>query len=129
MKIKLSNDKVLEPLMVTGGQQYVQGQSRDTLSFVFDGTADMAELDQAFRPENCGDIIITDDADGEYLHHGYAIRYELKKADVESKPATAQTAAEYVTRITVSMAQRSYAEEQAASLQETVDALVLDALG
>ena len=80
MKIKLSNGKELEPLMVTGGQQYVQGQSRDTLSFVFDGGTDMAELDQAFRAENCGDIILTDDQGGEYLHHGYAIRHELKKA-------------------------------------------------
>ena len=61
MKIKLSSGKELEPLMATGGQQYVQGQSRDTLSFVFGEDADMAELDQAFQPENCGDIILTDD--------------------------------------------------------------------
>ena len=110
MKIKLSNGKELEPLMVTGGQQYVQGQSRDTLSFVFGETADMAELDQAFRAENCGDIILTDDQGGEYLHHGYAIRHELKKASVESKPATTESEAEYVMRV-------------------TVNTLVLDALG
>ena len=37
--------------------------------------------------------------------------------------------AEYVLRITVSMAQRTYAEEQMDSLRDTVDTLVLDALG
>ena len=129
MKIKLSNGKELEPLMVTGGQQYVQGQSRDTLSFVFGEDTDMAELDQAFLAENCGDIILTDDQGGEYLHHGYAIRHKLEKASVESKPATTESEAEYVMRVTVSMAQRTYAEEQMDNLRDTVDTLVLDALG
>ena len=71
----------------------------------------------------------TDDQGGEYLHHGYAIRHELKKASVESKPATTESEAEYVMRVTVSMAQRTYAEEQMDSLRDTVDTLVLDALG
>ena len=48
---------------------------------------------------------------------------------MESKPATTESEAEYVTRITVSMAQRTYAEEQMDSLRDTVDTLVLDALG
>ena len=58
-----------------------------------------------------------------------ALRHELKKASVESKPATTESEAEYVTRITVSMAQRTYAEEQMDNLRDTVDTLVLDALG
>lgn len=129
MKIKLNNGKELEPLMVTGGQQYVQGQSRDTLNFVFGENADLAELDQAFQAKNCDDIILTDDQGSEYLHHGYVIRYEMKKSSIESKSATAENKAEYVTRVTVSMAQRTYAEEQMDSLLDTVDILVLDALG
>lgn len=129
MKIKLVNGKELAPLMVTGGQQYVQGQNRDTLNFIFDENADMTELDQEFQAANCGDIIIIDDQDGKYLHHGYVIRYEMKKSSVESKSATTENKAEYVTRVTVSMAQRTYAEEQMDSLLDTVDMLVLDALG
>ena len=89
----------------------------------------MAELDQAFQAANCGDIILTDDQGGEYLHHGYAIRHKLEKASVESKPATTESEAEYVMRVTVSMAQRTYAEEQMDNLRDTVDTLVLDALG
>ena len=80
-------------------------------------------------PKTVVNIILTDDQGGEYLHHGYAIRHELKKASVESKPATTESEAEYVMRVTVSMAQRTYAEEQMDSLRDTVDTLVLDALG
>ena len=48
---------------------------------------------------------------------------------MESKPATTESEAEYVLRVTVSMAQRTYAEEQMDNLRDTVDTLVLDALG
>ena len=63
-----------------------------------------------------------------YLHKGYTIRAGLKKEAVEVTPATEEAEAIYEDRITVSMSQRTYTESQLASLIDTVDVLVMDAL-
>lgn len=118
MNIKLSNGTELSPIMVTGGQKYVQGQSRDTLSFVFAATAGMETLDAAFTAENCESITIVGDDGTENIHKGYTIRAELSKASVETTPATESTPAVYEDRITVAMSQRTYAESQLAANTE-----------
>lgn len=122
MKIILANGVELNPIMVTGGPRTVQGASRDTLTFLFPGEADMAALDAAFGTAACERITIVDGTE-EYTHKGYTIRAELSKKCVEVAPATAETAAVYEDRITVAMSQRTWAENQLAALTDTVDVL------
>ena len=115
MNIKLSNGTELTPVMVTGGQKYVQGQSRDTLSFVFAADAGMETLDAAFTEAACESITIVGDDGTENIHKGYTIRAELSKTSVKTTPATESTPAVYEGRITVAMSQRTYAESQLAA--------------
>lgn len=136
MNIKLSNGTVLSPILATGETRYVQGANRDTLNFIFPATEGMEALDAAFSAENCESITVLEAVevpDGttteqSYLHKGYTIRAGLKKEAVEVTPATEEAEAVYEDRITVSMSQRTYAESQLASLTDTVDVLVMDAL-
>ena len=128
MKIILANGKELHPIMTTGAQKYVQGATRDTLTFVFDGSEGLDSIDAEFTAEACESITIVEDGGGEYIHKGYTIRAELKKAQVEKEQATAESDVVMVERITVSMSQRTYAESQMASLTETVDVLVMESL-
>lgn len=123
MNIKLDNNTQLEAIVVTGGPRHVQGADRDTLSFVFPATAGLEELDGAFVPANCETITIVDGEGGEHIHTGYTIRCELSKAAVEVTPATAEAPAMYEERVTVVMAQRTYAETQLHQLQAAVAAL------
>lgn len=136
MSIKLTNGTILSPILATGENRYVQGASRDTLNFIFPATEDMEALDAAFTAENCESITVYEtvgDEDGNttenaYIHKGYTVRAGLKKESVEVIPATDAEAAVYEERITVSMGQRTYTESQLASLTDTVDTLVLEAL-
>ncbi len=123
MKIILNNGTELEPILVTGGLRRIQGADRDTLSFVFPASAGLETLDAAFTPCNCESITIVDDEEAQYVHSGYTIRRELSKAAVEVTPATAEAEAVYEDRITVAMAQRTYAETQLAQLQAAVAAM------
>ena len=123
MMIKLNNGTQLEPILVTGGPRHVQGATRDALSFVFPTQVGLTELDGLFTPENCENIAIVGEDGSENLHAGYTIRAELSKAAVEVEPATAEREAVYEDRITVVMAQRTYAETQLAQLQAAVAAL------
>lgn len=127
MIIKLTNGTELHPVLATGGQRFVQGTSRDTLSFVFPVDASMDELDALFTAENCEAITIVD-GENEYIHHGYTIRTELKREPVVVTPATEASEAVTENRVTVSMSQRTYVESQLASLTDTVDVLVVESL-
>ena len=136
MNIKLSNGTVLSPILATGETRYVQGANRDTLNFIFPATEGMEALGAAFSAESCESITVLEAVevlDGttteqSYLHKGYTIRAGLKKEAVEVTPATEEAEAVYEDRITVSMSQRTYTESQLASLTDTVDVLVMDAL-
>lgn len=123
MQIKFKDNSVLEPLAVTGGMRRFQGADRDVLNFVFPASAGLDALDAAFTGARCENIVILDGEGGENLHKGYTIRAGLVKETVEVTPATAETEAVYEDRITVSMAQRTYAETQMAQLQAAVAAL------
>lgn len=123
MKIILANGTELDPILVTGEKRTVQGQSRDTLRFVFPAEADLVELDGAFTAGAC-EIITIEDGGASYIHKGYAIRAELKKEAVEVVKATTDTDAVYEDRITVAMAQRTYAETQLADMQAALNALL-----
>lgn len=116
MKIKLTNGAELNPIIVMGGSSQVQGARRDTLHFVFPATENMTTLDAAFTTANCESITIIGDDGSESIHKAYTIRAEMKKAPVEVAPATPESEAVVEERITVSMAQRTYAETQLAAL-------------
>lgn len=128
MKITLSNGTELTPYLVEGGRRNIQGASRDTLHFVFPADAGMETLDALFTAENCESITVEEDSGAAYIHSGYTVRAELSKTSVEVTAATAETEAIFEERITVAMAQRTYAESQLASLTETVDVLVMESL-
>lgn len=123
MNIKLNDNTVLTPIMVTGETRRVQGASRDTLSFIFPATEDITALDAAFSAENCESITIIEDGGAESVHKAYTIRAELSKKSVEVTPATEEAEAVYEDRITVSMSQRTYAESQLAELTAAMNAL------
>lgn len=126
MKIILNNTE-LTPINVIGGRKNVQGASRDTLTFVFPGDMDMAELDGIFTAANCESITVEDET-GSYIHKGYTVRGELSKTTVCVSNETEDAPAVYEERIHVVMGQRTYAESQLASLTDTVDVLVMESL-
>lgn len=123
MKIILANGVEMNPIMVTGATRTVQGATRDTLTFVFSGDADMVALDAAFSTAACESIAIVE-GENEYIHKGYTVRAELSKKSVEVVPATTETAAVYEERITVAMAQRTYQETQMAATTAALQALL-----
>lgn len=123
MQIKLNNGEILTPILITGSKPFVQGATRDTLQFVFPASANMEELNAAFSAENC-ETITVNEAGAEHIYKGYTVRHELKRANVEVQPATAETAAVYEERVFVAMSQRTYMESQLALLQAQVSQLV-----
>lgn len=135
MKIKLYNGIELNPIMVTGAHKFYQGANRDCLTFVFPEMS-LDELDENFSEANCEVITIyteenTEDGDKieiENLHFGYVIKNEIVKKDVVIREAEGNNEAITEKRCFVTMAQRTYAESQIASLTETVDILVLESL-
>lgn len=122
MKIILSNGTELTPIMVTGEHQYIQGSNRDVLTFVFDNTLSMDELDSIFTETNCESITIIGDDESESVFNGYIIRTELIKKFEILEESTSDTDEVSVERIMISMAQRTYAETKLAQVvQESTD--------
>ncbi len=128
MRIILASGAEINPIMVAGATKYVQGASRDTLTFVFDGSVGLDAVDALFSVEACETINIVEDDGTENIYKGYTIRAELRKAQEEAAVATPESEAVMVDRITVSMSQRTYSENQMASLMETVDMLAMESL-
>lgn len=148
MYILLKDGTKLNHIGATGSTQYIQGANRDTITFEFDATYSVDELRNVFTELNCEIInIVTDEVvesvienkDGTtetksevvYTNNyweGYVIRSEVAEKIKEIVPATGTTPAITETRVFVTMAQRTYAETQIASLTETVDVLVMESL-
>lgn len=136
MKLILNNGMELNPILVTGGERHVNGAPRDTLTFVFPEETSLDELHAIFTEANCESIKLIDEKlndNGEteveeYIHTGYVIRAELSRTPVMVAPATDDHEEITENRVTVSMALRTYAEKQLASLTETVDVLVMESL-
>ena len=122
MKIILNNTE-LAPVNVIGGRKNVQGANRDTLTFVFPGDMDMAELDGIFTTANCESITV-EDGTGSYIHKGYTVRGELNKTTVCTAAETEESAAVYEDRINVVMGQRTYTEKQMEETQAQIAALL-----
>lgn len=121
MKVILNNGTELTPIIVTGEKRNVQGARRDCLTHVF-AEAGLDEIDGLFTEANCENITIIGDDGSEAIYKGYTIRTDLTKTMVETVPATATTEAQYESRVTVTMAERTYAETVLAQLaQESTD--------
>lgn len=123
MQIILANGAVLNPIAITGAPKFVQGAERDALTFHFTD-ASLDEMDAIFTEGNCESIkiidkIINDDGTEtptEDIHNGYTIRAELNKKLVEVQASTPDNDAVSEIRVTVTMAQRTYAESKLAAL-------------
>ena len=124
MKIILCNGVEMTPNTVTGTKRLVQGASRDTLTFIFQDGMSLDELDRIFSAENCEKITIVEENGDEYVHSGYVIRGELKRAPVEIAAASDMAPATYENRVVVAMSRRTYQESQYAEMQATIDALL-----
>ena len=117
MIIKLANGVELNALGVKGEKQNIQGFRRDVLSFMLPASVSLDEIDSIFTEENCKSItLITDET--EHIHNNYTIRVELKREPVLVTPATETSSEVYETRVTVSMAQMTYAELQLANISK-----------
>lgn len=137
MRIILANGTELNPNIVIGDSKYIQGTTRDILTFIFSDRS-LDELDKLFTPANCAFIKIFDneavqDEEGnphtvevEYIHKNYQIRAELVKRKEEVQIATTESAAVYEDRIHVSMAQCTYNEMQTAAMQMAIEMLCME---
>lgn len=120
MKIILANGTELHPILVIGGSRHINGSDRDTLNFIFPQDTSLDELDALFTDSNCESIklyeTVNDGVENEFIHTGYTIRAELSRTPMIVQEATENTEAVTENRVTVSMAQRTYAEAQLAYL-------------
>ena len=117
-KIILANGVELDLHEITGMKRDVQGAYRDVLGFVFEN-ASLDELDGIFTESACETITVVEGED-EYIHRGYTIRVGLEKKNVVANGETPDAEAEVVSRITVSMAQRTYAETKLAQVADEI---------
>lgn len=130
MHILLTDGTKLNHIGATGTSMYIQGATRDTITFEFDSTHSVDELRNVFTEANCETIkIVTDEVvtleDGctevvytDSVFEGYVIRYEVAERIRTLKEATGTTPAETEPRVFVTMAQRTYTETQIANLMK-----------
>lgn len=123
MIIKLANGIELNALGVKGEKQNIQGFRRDVLSFMLPASVSLDEMDSIFTEENCKSITLIN-GETEHIHNNYTIRVELKREPVLVTPATETSSEVYETRVTVSMAQTTYQENQIAAMKASMDALL-----
>lgn len=123
MIIKLANGIELNALGVMGEKQNIQGFRRDVLSFMLPASVSLDEMDSIFTEENCKSITLIN-GETENIHNNYTIRVELKREPVLVTPATESKDAVYENRVTVSMAQTTYQENQIAAMKASMDALL-----
>lgn len=123
MIIKLANGIELNALGVTGEKQNIQGFRRDVLSFMLPASVSLDEMDSIFTEDNCKSITLIN-GETEHIHNNYTIRVELKREPVLVTPATETSSEVYETRVTVSMAQTTYQENQIAAMKASMDALL-----
>ena len=104
MKVILQDGTELEPLDISGEPTTVQGETRDSLTFAFQASAGLEAINAAFSEENCESIRLVEDGGTEHIHTGYVIRVALTLT-----PGPDESGEDHIT---ITMAQRTYAEEQ-----------------
>lgn len=127
--IILTDGTKLNHIGAVGASRYIQGATRDTITFEFDDTYSMDELRKLFTELNCETINIvteeevTDDENGTHLettdniHEGYVIRSEVSEKIKEITPSSGTAAAVTEARVYVTMAQRTYEETKLAKME------------
>lgn len=116
MKLTLYDGTELTPIKVTGVHRVVNGTTRDCLSFIFPEDAGMDNIDAMFTEDTCKSVTIEDDEGSSFVHKNYVIRVGLSKESAKISEGDSENDATYETRITVTMAQQTYAENKLASL-------------
>lgn len=115
MKVIFANSTEFEIYQVVGESRFINGQSRDSLTFVMPATLSLDEVDAMFNEAACESMKLVDET-GEYVYKGYTIRCELKKEQVviSTNVDTPSEITEDVVedRIFVTMARRTYDESQ-----------------
>lgn len=128
MKIIFNDNTEKTVFLVMGEQMLVQGANRDTLTFVFDDTYTLDELDNLFTESRCEKIILVDDtqidvdgniiAEAYSVHSGYTVRAGIEKVLELSDEKGENGENVYINRLKVKMSQRTYMENQLKNLQE-----------
>ena len=113
MTVILNDGTELAPLDISGEPTTVQGETRDSLVFDFPASAGLEAINAAFSAENCESIRIVEDGGTEHIHTGYVLRVELILTPGEEGGEG---------QITVTMAKRSYAEEQLLAIRRQAEA-------
>lgn len=113
MTVILNDGTELAPLDISGEPTTVQGETRDSLVFDFPASAGLEAINAAFSEENCESIRIVEDGGTEHIHTGYVLRVELILTPGEEGGEG---------QITVTMAKRSYAEEQLLAIRRQAEA-------
>ena len=113
MTVILNDGTELAPLDISGEPTTVQGETRDSLVFDFPASAGLEGINAAFSAENCESIRIVEDGGTEHIHTGYVLRVELILTPGEEGGEG---------QITVTMAKRSYAEEQLLAIRRQAEA-------
>lgn len=113
MKVMLQDGTELEPIGISGEPVTVEGEMRDSLVIAFPASAGLEAINAAFSADNCESIRIVEDSGTEHIHTGYVIRVSLVLAPGEDKNGDG--------RIIVTMAKRSYAEEQLLAIRSQVE--------
>lgn len=127
--IILTDGTKLNHIGASGASRYIQGATRDTITFEFDDTYSMDELRELFTEKNCETInivteeTVTDEDENastvttDNIHEGYVIRTEVGEKIKEITPATGTAAAVTETHVYVTMAQRTYEETKLAKME------------
>lgn len=128
MKVIFSDNTEVDVILVTGETKYIQGANRDTLTFIFDDSHALDELDALFTEDKCEKITLVEGesldtesnviSDNQSIHKWYTIRAGLEKVSERTDEKTEYGDYVYVNRIKVSMSQRTYEENQLKQLQE-----------
>ena len=113
MKVILQDGTELEPLDISGEPTTVQGETRDGLTFAFQASAGLEAINAAFSEENCESIRLVEDGGTEHIHTGYVIRVALTLT-----PGSDESGEDHIT---ITMAQRTYAEEQLLAIRRQTE--------
>ena len=120
MQIRLADGTILECISIFGKKGHYQGANREFLEFqISPETCSFEQLDQLTGDRRSTQkITIIDDSGEEFLHEHYVIRKELAIKQIEIAPETADSPAQYESRIVVELAQLTYSERMQLELQE-----------
>ena len=112
MKVILQDGMELALLSASGEPVTVEDETRDSLAFHFPASAGLEAINAAFSEENCENIRLVEDGGTEHVHTGYVLRTALTLTPGEEDGEG---------QIAVTMAKRSYAEEQLLAIRRQTE--------